>query len=175
MRNIKKTIIHCSATSSDWMEGQSSASKRAEIKRWHVQGRGWNDIGYHVLIDRDGTVVEGRPAELQGAHVRGQNHDSLAVCLIGGRGSTQNDQFRENFTQAQEFALRDLLAFWESEFPGLAIYGHNQFAAKACPGFNVPEWLNSTVPTHQKNQETKGSLARFRNQKSAKCCKACAA
>ena len=55
MREINKIIIHCSAT----VEGVNVSA--ATIKRWHVQGRGWSDIGYHYVIGLDGAIEYGRP------------------------------------------------------------------------------------------------------------------
>ena len=50
-------------------DSRSAEDKMAECKSWHLD-RGWSDIGYHYLIDRDGTVTEGRPIEKSGAHAK---------------------------------------------------------------------------------------------------------
>ena len=60
MRKIDTIIVHCTATRAEWWESRSAEDKMAECKSWHLD-RGWSDIGYHYLIDRDGTVTEGRP------------------------------------------------------------------------------------------------------------------
>ena len=83
MRPINEIIIHCSATRPDWMSNQPSFAKVAEIRRWHMRDNGWKDIGYHFLIDRDGTVLRGRPLEQVGSHVRGKNNFTIGVCLLG--------------------------------------------------------------------------------------------
>jgi len=57
MRPLNEIIIHATATRADWRVGQATSDKVAEVRRWHVDERGWRDIGYHYLIDRDGTVV----------------------------------------------------------------------------------------------------------------------
>lgn len=143
MRAIDEIIIHTSATRPEWMEGQTLWAKREEIKRWHKQ-RGWRDIGYHYLIDRDGTTTHGRPLEQTGAHVKGHNTGTIGICLIGGHGSSEHDDFYENFTPAQDRALRAMLNDLQRRFPSITkITGHNQYAAKACPGFTVSEWLAS--------------------------------
>ena len=139
MRPINEIIIHCAATRPEWGANQSAEWKRNQIDKWH-KDRGWSGIGYHYVIDRDGTVVEGRPLERVGAHVKGHNTGSIGVCLIGGHGSSATDAFLDNYTPEQDKALRDLLA----KFPHIAkITGHNDYTnAKACPGFKVREWLN---------------------------------
>ena len=53
-RDIDKIIIHCSATP----EGRDV--KTSEIKRWHVEDNGWRDIGYHFVIELDGSIHKGR-------------------------------------------------------------------------------------------------------------------
>lgn len=155
MRYIDEIIIHCAATRPDWMDGQSVKDKVAEIRKWH-KGRGWSDIGYHYVIDRDGQIAPGRPLEKTGAHVRGHNTGSIGVCLIGGHGSSENDAFSDNYTMAQEHALRLFLRDMQVRIPSITkITGHNRYAAKACPGFNVQRWLENKSPERKRPIESK--------------------
>jgi hypothetical protein len=127
------------------MERFPTAKKVEEITRWHVKDRGWRTIGYHYLIDRNGTVATGRPVEQVGAHVQGHNTGTIGVCLIGGHGSSETDQFAEHFTPAQDKALRHLLADLQHRYKIGKVTGHNSYAAKACPGFNVLKWLGKPI------------------------------
>ena len=52
------------------------------IREWHLQ-RGFNDIGYHYLIRRDGELEHGRDVHEEGAHAMGMNHDSVGICFEG--------------------------------------------------------------------------------------------
>jgi len=111
---VREVIVHCAATRPEWMAHRPLAEKRAEIRRWHTDpvskgGRGWKDIGYHWLIDRDGQVIAGRTATTIGAHVADHNWGTLGICLIGGHGATTNDRFSDHFTPAQNTALRRLI------------------------------------------------------------------
>lgn len=154
MRAITEICLHCTATQADFMPGSNTAERVAEVKRWHVSGNGWSDIGYHRLIDRDGTRVDGRPMERNGAGVKGHNTGVIHVSLFGGHGSSENDSFGENYTAAQESALRAEITQLQRMYgPGLKVTGHNQFAAKACPGFQVAAWLNET-PTRKSVTES---------------------
>ena len=54
MRQINKIIVHCSAT----REGENYSVDT--IRSWHVDGRGWSDIGYHFYIDIHGVEVDGK-------------------------------------------------------------------------------------------------------------------
>ena len=64
MRAIKLIVVHCSAV----RPGQQSSAK--DIDNWH-KDKGWNGIGYHYVVRRDGTVETGRHLSVVGAHVVG--------------------------------------------------------------------------------------------------------
>ena len=141
MRTISEIIVHTTATRPEWMATRPVADKVAEIRRWHVDGNGWADIGYHYLIDRNGAIAAGRPLERVGAHVKGRNAQSIGIALVGGHGGSETDTFADHYTQAQDAALRGLIGELKARFGDLAITGHNQYAAKACPCFYVPTWF----------------------------------
>ena len=76
------------------------------------------------------------------AHCKGKNSTSLGVSLCGGRGGEADDAFEDNFTPAQEAALRDLIADLKQKYPTITkVSGHNEYSNKACPCFDVTEWL----------------------------------
>lgn len=151
MRQIDEIIVHCTATRPEWYAGRSAAAKVDEIRRWHVQERGWRDIGYALLIDRDGTVAKGRDLDQDGdvfddigAHTAGHNSRSIGVVLVGGHGSRADDKFLDNFTPEQDAALRKVIADIRAQFPSIKkVSGHNEYSTKACPGFHVSGWLSS--------------------------------
>ena len=134
---VTEIILHCADTRPEWMAGQSLADKVAEIRRWHVQQRGWRDIGYHWIIDRDGAVAPGRPETVIGAHVEGHNRGTLGICLLGGYGVSADDLFAKNFTAAQAAAAKQVIAKIKGRTAIQKVSGHNDYAAKACPGFSV--------------------------------------
>lgn len=138
---VTEIVIHCSATRPTWFAKEGFQAKRAEIRRWHMQDRGWRDIGYHWLIDRDGSVLPGRAETVIGAGVEGHNRGVLHLCLIGGHGSAADDPFSRHFTAGQAFALKKLIAGISTRTRITRISGHNEWARKACPGFGVPSWL----------------------------------
>ena len=76
-REIKKLIIHCSA--SDYKTHDNIET----IRKWHVEENGWSDIGYHFVIVKSGGIFVGRDAMTVGAHAKGHNHDSLGICMTG--------------------------------------------------------------------------------------------
>lgn len=134
MRKIDSIIIHCSATP----EGRDVSA--ATIRQWH-KAKNWNDIGYHYIIRLDGTVEQGRPVEQPGAHCTGHNQTTIGVCYIGGvakDGKTPKD----TRTDAQKAALLELVKHLQTvhRIPSSNIFGHNEFANKACPSFDVQAW-----------------------------------
>ena len=132
MRNIKKIILHCSA---------SSFGTAELIRDWHVNGNGWSDIGYHFCIcngfitktnfdpDYDGKIQKGRSLNKSGAHCKGENSDSIGVALIG----------EDQFTIKQLDALLTLLMQLCDDYnlPVSAIHAHNKYSTKTCPVFDV--------------------------------------
>jgi len=119
---IRHLVVHCSDSPDEDDIGAS------DIHALHL-GFGWNGIGYHRVIRRDGSIEGGRPDYWVGAHVHGENTVSLGVCLIG----------RQHFTDAQFDSLELILRFWREDFPKATICGHRDFVTtdKTCPNFDV--------------------------------------
>lgn len=129
MRKIDKIIVHCTATP----EGRDVTVE--EITRWH-RARGFRTIGYHYLIRLDGTVCPGRPENEIGAHCKGENARSVGICYAGGLASDGKTP-KDTRTAAQRASLRRLVADLRERYPGATVHGHREFAAKACPCFDV--------------------------------------
>ena len=143
MRLINEIVVHCTATNPKWYASKSAKDVVDEIRRWHTEERGWSDIGYHAIVHRDGSVAHGRSDDRKGAHVAGRNSTTIGVSLVGGRGGVANGKFEDNFTPEQDEALRKLIGEYKEKHPKIeTVSGHNDYASKACPGFNVGEWLN---------------------------------
>ena len=132
MRQINKIIVHCSAT----REGQNISEDT--IRKWHVEGRGWTDIGYHFYIDIHGDIYKGRDIAKIGAHTKGYNRNSIGICYAGGvesDGKTPKDTRYE----CQKESLLAVLRTLKAMYPDADIHSHNDFANKACPSFNATE------------------------------------
>ena len=132
MRKINEIILHCAATP----EGKDFTV--ADIRRWHLKN-GWRDIGYHYVIYRDGTIHLGRPLDQIGAHTTNHNSNSIGICYIGGcaaDGKTPKD----TRTQEQKEAMYTLCKVLCDTLGIKKISGHREYAAKACPSFDVQAW-----------------------------------
>lgn len=128
MRRIDEIIIHCTAT----IEGKDFRAN--DIDKWHKQ-RGWKGIGYHYVIDLDGTIEKGRPESEIGAHTVGHNRNSIGVVYVGGLD--KNGKPKDTRTEEQKEALLEILRQLLCKYPKATIHGHNEFAKKACPCFDV--------------------------------------
>ena len=127
--NINLLVVHCSDTPNHL----SSNISASYIHNMHLNF-GWDGIGYHKIISRNGKVENGRPDYWIGAHVKGKNKISLGVCLIG----------QNKFTKKQFQSLEKVLKNWKKLYPKAKILGHRDahYTKKTCPNFDVAEWCN---------------------------------
>ncbi len=129
MRPIHTIIVHCTATP----EGRSHTV--ADIRSWH-KAQGWSDIGYHFLIDIDGSIHTGRPVEKVGAHVVGHNAGSIGIVYVGGTDS--RGRSKDTRTAAQKASLLKLITEQAKKYKVRTICGHHDlFKGKDCPCFNA--------------------------------------
>ncbi len=155
--SVHFAIVHHTAGSNSYTRVQSASIVRA-IELYHVQGNGWNDIGYNFLVDKYGQIFEGRYGGMTrpviGAHSEGFNTGSVGVAVIGDYSST-------SITPAARAALVSLLA-WRLDLdhvdplssvvrvsagnpryrPGMAvtlraISAHRDVYPTSCPGANL--------------------------------------
>lgn len=138
MRKINLIVIHSSATPSDRDIGVDV------IRKWHVDERGFADIGYHYVIRRDGRIEAGRPVGIAGAHVRGHNESSIGICMIGGVNDALNAE--DNFNGVQMDTLEVLINFLTNIY-GIeigSVVGHRDLNDKTeCPSFDVKKFTKN--------------------------------
>ncbi|AYD02185.1 peptidoglycan-binding protein [Neorhizobium sp. NCHU2750] len=128
-RFINEIIAHCTATP----EGKDFTVD--DIRAWHKL-RGFSDIGYHYIIYRDGRIMLGRPIGQIGAHVEGHNTGTIGISYVGGV-SADGKTAKDTRTAAQRSSMLRLTAQLCRKFPIAKVTGHNQYANKACPSFDV--------------------------------------
>lgn len=130
MRTITLIIIHCSATP------QGVCLSFDDCRQDHIRHRGFNDIGYHFYVTRDGEIHRGRPYECIGAHCRNHNRHSLGICYEGGL--TASGQPADTRTLHQKASLVALLRELKRVFPRALIVGHHDLnPMKNCPCFDA--------------------------------------
>lgn len=107
------------------------------IRSWHL-ARGWNDIGYHYVIRRDGTVEKGRDERFIGAHTKRHNYDSIGICLTGA----DNKKWYPSPAQLASWQglVRQLMQKYNISAK-MATYLHRELFPTRCPGRLKKEML----------------------------------
>ena len=143
MRSITKVIVHHSASPRD-------TTTTEMIRDWHVNGNGWDDIGYHWVIEADGSLHKGRLESVVGAHCRGHNGDSIGVCVVGDFASGEP-------TGDQVDTLRGVIAGLLGAYPGAEVLPHSDLGSTQCPGALLDSLQDSTQegePCHSAHERS---------------------
>jgi len=123
MRKISKIVVHHSGNT-DSVEG---------IKDLHVNKNGWDGIGYHFMIGREGAVFIGRALDAVGAHAKGHNKESIGICLLG------NFDEEEPYEPQMDALVRLMSELMEDSHlgPDCIILHRELNSDKSCPGTNI--------------------------------------
>ncbi len=126
-RKIDRVFLHCSASDVPAHDNVET------MRRWHKE-RGFNDIGYHFFISKNGILHRGRDIEKTPAAQKGHNLRTIAVCIHGLR--------KEKFTQSQYEALKTLCTDIDNAYSHkVSFHGHNEVSKKSCPVLDYKEIL----------------------------------
>ncbi|HUQ22538.1 MAG TPA: N-acetylmuramoyl-L-alanine amidase [Gaiellaceae bacterium] len=159
---LRLALVHHTAGANGYTAAQSPAIVRA-IELYHVQGNGWNDIGYNFLVDRFGQVFEGRYGGIErnvvGAHAEGFNTGSVGVAVLGEYGSLSVAQkardalatllaWRLDLAHIDPATTLSFVSGGNARFPaGLPVFlrtvsGHRDTGFTDCPGNGLYGILN---------------------------------
>ncbi len=133
-RAIASIAIHCS------FSPQGRGDDVHSIDKWHRERWGADSgCGYHYVVLEDGTIQKGRWVDYPGAHVKGRNYNTIAICRIGGMG--KNGTALKDATNEQIHSIRKLAHLLTKEYELLItdIKGHNEYpnVNKSCPLMNM--------------------------------------
>lgn len=123
----KKIIIHCSDTK------DSGTVSWGAIRNYHMYACGWSDIGYHYgieLVNDQYEILLGRLDNIQGAHCRGENHDSIGICFVGNYDfKPPTNSMIKKGVELVKHLMRKYGISAEN------VFSHNHFNRnKSCPG-----------------------------------------
>lgn len=138
MLPIKYLTIHCTATP----EGRDNTA--AEVTRWDIER--FNQPSYHWVIELDGNPVRTLNDDQVGAHVAKKNTGNIGISYVGGTEALNaGGAPKDTRTDAQKARLLKLVRIYMDKYPGLIVRGHRDWPGvkKACPSFDVAEWLAS--------------------------------
>lgn len=124
-----KYIIHHSGGTDANPLADTSHHTASMMESWHLT-KFENGLGYTFVIHKDGQVWRGRPEHHSGAHVVGQNAQSIGICLAGNFDATLP-------TKEQEEAFKELYRYLVGIYGKLPIHYHRDFATKTCPGKKI--------------------------------------
>ena len=151
MRAISLIVVHCSATRED------KSFTEHDLDVCHRR-RGFNGVGYHFYIRKNGDIKSTRPLERIGAHARGFNSESIGICYEGGLDSEGHP--KDTRTPWQKHSLRVLILTLLRDYPGCRVCGHRDLSPdlngngeiepeewiKACPCFDAEKcWSEEEV------------------------------
>lgn len=111
--------------------GASNVTETAEsFNRMH-KARGWYGLGYHYVIEWNGTIKRGRPEWAIGAHSVPVNSKGIGICLVG-------DFTKHEPNSRQINALTELVRDILTRYPEVKVVRHKDTDATACPGHLFP-------------------------------------
>ena len=119
MRKIEKIIVHWSANVN---------STCSSIRSYHKNVRGYKDIGYHYVIERNAVVKIGRSIDQVGAHCKGYNVGSVGVCVVA---DPDNPPTPFQISSLQSLIV-DLIINFDLDWSD--VWCHSDFAKTECPG-----------------------------------------
>jgi len=138
VRLIDWIVVH-TAGAYDFKSKRVVYQSTESIREYHKKHNGWHDIGYHWVIEGDGSLHRGRDEEVIGAHVGGFNDHSIGICVTG-----HGDFEPFNPPQLAEL-IRVCANICEARhLSGIKVIGHREAPAhgaapthKTCPGLLV--------------------------------------
>lgn len=143
---VRITIHHSGGAIFTAIERDLVGSSIKAIQNAHIGSKGWDDIGYHFIVDPAGRAWEGRHLDRIGAHAgsRGLNQGNIGILVLGNFDLQQP-------SPAQLDRLDELLMRLQRRFAIAApeIYTHNairaleNLGATACPGSHLARWLKA--------------------------------
>ena len=119
MRPINLIVVHCSATRED------KQFTEYDLEDAHRR-RGFNGVGYHFYIRKNGEIKSTRPIERIGAHARGFNKESIGICYEGGLDC--HGRPKDTRTSWQKHSLRVLIKSLLLDFPNSRVCGHRDLS-----------------------------------------------
>lgn len=133
---ITRVTIHHTTGSSGDGSFESSAKLIRGHQNYHMNTNGWKDLGYHYIVDKKGRIFAGLSLSKVGAHAAGHNTNNIGIAYLGDSSSTM--------PAAAKAAIKELYGYLVTRVgKNLAIYGHRDLNATACPGNASYNWLKA--------------------------------
>ena len=129
--NRHTSVLHVSGTK------MSQSFSVKDIDRMHRQ-RGFNEIGYHFYITKDGMTYKGRDLSKDGAHVKGHNKGTIGICCEGGIG--EDGKPADTMNGIQRAAVEGLLKGLKLGNPKMKVKGHRDYSPDTNKNGKIDSW-----------------------------------
>lgn len=142
-KSIKAAVVHHTSGANKYSAAQVPAIIRG-VYAFHVNGRGWSDVGYNMIADKYGRLWEGRAGGMTkpvvGAHAANNNANTFGISVLGTFNSAAPPQ-------ATITAVEHAIA-WKLSMYGVSgnakttlngksvntVMGHRNLGNTDCPG-----------------------------------------
>ena len=141
--SVRAVVLHHTVTPNDYSREEAPGYVRA-VYAYHTRSRGWVDVGYNLIVDRFGTVYEGRAGDFTrgvvGSHTARYNANTIGVSLLGNfdtvplPGAARDAVARAGAWASERWSFdpRATVALRSKTVRRIA--GHRDLGTTACPG-----------------------------------------
>lgn len=153
--NPYRISIHHTASPAD--DGGDPAQRMRQMQAFHIDDRGWCDIGYHFVVSQSADIFQGRSTEERtGAHVLNENTGNIGISLIGN--------FNNQSVNSEQFAETITIAHWVHDTYDITldrdqVRGHREWPGQStsCPGDNLKSRLDELLKEIRQVDNSDGS------------------
>lgn len=138
---VVAAAVHHTAGSNNYTQAQAAGIMRGMLN-YHARTLGWCDLGYNAVVDKYGTIYEGRYGGLdkavQGAHVGGFNQGTFGISMMG-------DYDKAETTPAMIKSVGEMIG-WKAAISGFNPTGSNRYHTQGFQGSKYPAGSTPNLP-----------------------------
>lgn len=149
---ITHVTLHHTGSREPLQPAEDPVDRLRGLQEWGARDRNWWDVPYHMLIDLDGRIYEGRDWRYMGeTNTTYDPRGHFLISVIGNYG-------RQEPTRAQIEAIADLMAWAVARFdvPLERIGGHYDYVQTSCPGEHLRRYLEDGTFRHMVQERLAG-------------------
>lgn len=140
-KQVKGVAVHYSASNADEQADHRNCAGRVRgIQNYHMDTKGWNDVGYNFLVCKHGSIFVGRGWFNRSAGQGDPGNDQyLAVCFLGDDTKNRDDVTGEG-RSAYGRVFKRFKVWYRREAD---LKPHSAFMATSCPGDELRRWIGN--------------------------------
>lgn len=133
------TIHHTETPNADPL---SPAARMRQMQNYHIDVRGWCDLGYHFVVGKDGQVYAGRAEDVRGAHAANNNQDNVGIAFVGTYHGGQPSAVMQSAAARLMAALAEE---WDIALSRSTVKSHRELGSTDCPGDALHARLDALI------------------------------